>query len=58
MPEPLRQINLAISFTSLRIIMILDYISGRLIITRRLWSLLRLFFVCDKDVMQTDDIIT
>ena len=58
MPEPLSPITLAISLTYLRILLILDFKSGLLRNTRRLWSLLNKPFVCDKDVMQTDDIIT
>ena len=58
MPEPLSLITSAISFAYLRILMILDFISGILRSTRRLWSLLKKPLLCDKDVIQTDDIIT
>ena len=41
MPEPLSPITSAISFAYLRIFLILDFISGRLRNTMRLWSVLR-----------------
>ena len=41
--EPLLPINLVISIISLRILLIIDFVSGKFISTRRLWSLLRNF---------------
>ena len=58
MTDPLSLSTLAISFAYLTILMILDFISGRLRSTSRLWNLLRKPLLCDEDVMQTDDIIT
>ena len=57
-PDPLSPSNSAILFAYLRILMILDFISGRLRSTRELCSLLKKPLFCDKDVMHTDDIIT
>ena len=38
--------------------MILYFISGKIRSTRRLYSLLKKTVLCEKDVIQTDDIIT
>ena len=58
MPEPSSLRTSAISFAYLKILLVLDFISGRLISTRRLWIFLKKPLLCDEDVMQTDDIIT
>ena len=57
MLEPLIPSTSAIPYVSLRILMILDSISGRLRSTRRLWHLLRNFFCVTKNIMKPDDII-
>ena len=47
-PEPLSLSTSAISFASLRILLILDLISGQLRSTRRLWSLIRNLYCVTK----------